>query len=400
VRIGFVIPYFYPAWQYGGTPKSAFELARILARRGHEIKVLTTDSAGQSRLSEGAGPQPVQVEGISVYYYRNVSNYAAFRYRLFWPSALFRAIQDELEGVDLVHVHEFRSTLTVASYRAAEKLGLPCVLSPHGGLKPLGKRFAKGAFDLVYGRSILAHTSVLAAASPQELKDAASFAIESPRARILPNTISPDDFTILPERGAFRAERSLTAAKLVLFLGRLNWIKGADTLLQAAANFRDGNGGIQLVIAGPDDGQEGELRRMAGRLKIHDRVTFTGFLDHRAKLRALVDADVLVIPSRSEVFAIAALEALMCGTPVLMSSACGFHPMPASECGVIQFDAGTTDDLGRQLKLILREPRPKIEVTRRFVDSMFSPAAVAAQAESLYRQAMSPRRGGRRLAGG
>src|SRR6267378_8238465 len=137
MRLVFVIPYFYSAWQYGGTPKAAFELARGLIRRGHAVKVLTTDSAGNSRISPHVSNSrvPLQVEGIDVFRYRNLSNHLAFRHRLFLPPALFRNIRDQLADCDVLHIHELRNMVTVAAYRAARRLHLPFVLSPHGGLQ-------------------------------------------------------------------------------------------------------------------------------------------------------------------------------------------------------------------------------------------------------------------------
>ncbi len=120
MRIAFVIPYFYPALQYGGQPKSCYELARALVRRGHSVIVLTTDSAGKSRLELKSGPLIGRnVEGIDVCYYRNLSNYLAFRHRLFLPIALFRNIQRQLVGCDILHIHELRTAFRTCFHRTA-----------------------------------------------------------------------------------------------------------------------------------------------------------------------------------------------------------------------------------------------------------------------------------------
>jgi len=367
MRIAFVIPYFYPALQYGGQPKSCYELARALVRRGHLVTVLTTDSAGKSRLQLEAGPVSRRnVEGIDVCYYRNLSNYFAFRHRLFLPVALFRDIRRQVVGCDILHIHELRSTVTIAAYNAARTLRLPYVLSPHGGLIHHGKQLAKQVFDSFYGRSILEHACMLAVVSPREKEDARAFNVDASRVRLLPNTVFPEDYVRLPPPGGFRDRWSIGTGRLVLFLGRLHWIKG------------------------PDDGQERKLRQMVAIDKIQHRVTFTGYLDHETKLQALMDSDVLAIPSRNEIFAITALEALMCGVPVLLSSVCGFAPMPPAECGVRQFQAGNVRELERQLNQMVFEERikPDIEITRDFIFREFSAAAVAEKAESLYGEAI------------
>jgi glycosyltransferase involved in cell wall biosynthesis len=390
MRIAFVIPYFYPALQYGGQPKSCYDLARALVERGHTVTVLTTDSAGGSRLaSTTPAPAAQDLHGIKVLYYRNISNRLAFRHRIFLPYGLFRDMRARLADHDIVHIHELRSTVTVSAFRAAQRLKMPYVLSPHGGLRHLGKPIAKRLFDAVYGRSILDRASFLFAVSPQEEKEALAFGVEASRIRVVPNTIFPKDYLVLPNRGTFSSRWSIKARNVVLFIGRLHWIKGADILVQAFSALLQSSPDTHLVLAGPDDGQLRQLQQLAERLRIQNRITFPGYLDHDAKLAALVDADVLTIPSRSEIFAILALEALMCGTPVLLSSACGLSPMPPRDLGVQHFKSESADDLKvRLLEVLTGVERPGLERMRQFVSQEFSPSRTAQIAESAYLQAV------------
>ncbi|HYR89058.1 MAG TPA: glycosyltransferase [Terriglobia bacterium] len=389
MRLVFAIPYFHSAWQYGGTPRAAFELARGLVRRGHVVKVLTTDSAGSSRIpSSPHAHGAMNVEGIDVVYYRNLSNYLAFRHRLFLPLALFHDVRRQLSGYDIVHIHELRNTVTVAAYEAVRKVGLPFVLSPHGGLQWLGKHRAKLVFDKLWGRSILRHATRLIAVSPLEEKDARMFDVKPEQISLLPNTVFPDDYANLPESGEFRQKWQIREDKIVLFLGRMHWVKGADLLIKALAQSHASLSNVHLVIAGPDDTQERELRRMLAGTPLQQRTTFTGFLDHKAKLQALVDASVVAIPSRSEVFAIAALEALMCGTPVILSSACGIFPSPGIDSGVWRFENENIADLACRLHTTLNMDSGKSFAGREFVIREFSPGRVAERAEYIYEEAI------------
>ena len=397
MRITFVIPYFYPAWQYGGTPRVAFELARALAARGHQIKVLTTDSGGVRRLPAVKWKSPVVVEGIEVFYFPNLSNYLAFRHRLFLPFGFARRLKAELNDCDILHIHEFRSTLAVPSYSAARKRRIPYVVSPHGGLMHLGKRRAKRMFDRLWGYSILENASVLAAVSPLEYRDALTFKVDASRIRLLPNALCPEDYEQLPERGKFKSKWGIRRKKLILFLARLHWIKGADILVEAFARLLERHDDLHLAIAGPDDGQEHELRRMVAATRIENHVTFPGYLNEHDKREAMVDSDVLVIPSRSEVFAITALEGMMCGLPIVLSSACGLAPMPPADCGVRLFETGKIDDLVEKLACtILQDKKDQNSAgCRTFVAKEFSPGAIAQQAEALYQEIVSRGQGHR-----
>ena len=387
MRIGFVVPYFYPAWSYGGTPRSAFELACGLVERGHQVKVLTTDSVGRARLAgDGASPLRRSVEGIDVLYYRNLSNYLAFQQRLFWPLGFRSALPAELRGCDVIHVHEFRSVLTVSARSAAEELSLPYVLSPHGGLRRLGKAGMKRVFDWVWGRRILNSAAAVAALSPLEESEARGMGVPASKIRVIPNAVSERDYRSLPEDGIFRRRWDLEGKRIVLFLGRLHRIKGPDLLLRAFSSILSRASDAHLVLAGPDDGYGLQVRRLTEALGISARVTLTGFLEKDQKLEALVDASLTVIPSRSEMFPITALESLFAATPVLLSSACGLHPDPGTERGVLRFESENVDELATTLLRALTDPAcvESAQKGREFARREFSVDAVARIAEQVY----------------
>jgi glycosyltransferase involved in cell wall biosynthesis len=126
----------------------------------------------------------------------------------------------------------------------------------------------------------------------------------------------------LAEREAF-LERlpELRGKRLAVFLGRLHPKKGCDLLIQAFAEVLAKDPAWRLVMAGPDQvGWQSELMAMAKKLKVSDRITWTGMIDGDARWGALRAAEVLVLPSHSENFAVVVPEALACGVPVLISN--------------------------------------------------------------------------------
>src|SRR6266566_5260882 len=383
LSVAFVIPYFYPARHYGGTPQSAYEVARALVKRGHRVKVLTTDSAGDARLPAGRR----NIEGIDVVYYPNLSNRLAFRRRIFWPAAMFREMTQELAGSDILHIHELRSMLSVKAHKIAVTMNLPYVLSGHGGLRRLGKAGFKAAFDALWGSRILRDAAAVIAVSPAEEPDAIAMKVNPQRVRILPNMISAADYQVLPQKGRFRDQWRFGSRKTILFLGRLHWIKGADVLIRAFERIHKTDSEVRLAIAGSDDGQKAELQDLVLKLGMNHCVTFTGFLDHERKLEALVDADLLVVPSRSEVFAINVLEALMCACPALLSDACGLYPMPQREHGVRLFKNGDSSQLADNICEALGDHAlpNAAQKGREFVKLEFNEDKITILAESIYR---------------
>lgn len=386
MRIVFVTPYFYPALQYGGTPRAAYELARALAKRGNQMTVLTTDSAGDSRIKdEGRGRHVThKFDGLEVHYYPNLSNRLAFGQRIFLPIGMRPDIRNHLDRADVVHIHEFRSLLTVIASKAAKRGHLPYVVSPHGGLRYLGKEIPKRMFDFVWGKQVLANAAAVAVVSEYERKEAASFNVSPKQIRLLPNPIVIEEFDKLPAAGSFKSRRRL-AGRIILFLGRLHWVKGGDLLVKAFAQLKHPD--LQLVIAGPDDGQKTELMQIVESHRLSECVVFTGFLDSTEKLEALIDADVVVVPSRSEVFSITATESLLCGTPVIVSSCCGLQATLNEQAGVRRFLNEDIQDLVRVLADTLSHDTPRAECAkaREIITRELSAETVAAGAESLYR---------------
>ncbi len=387
MRIGFIIPYFYPAFEYGGTPRVAYEFARCLVRRGHEVTVVTTDSGGAKRIGKDtmATIQDNGLEGIRIFYYSNLSNYLAYKQRWFLPLRLLQNVSRHLVSLDVVHIHEFRCLLSVAAHSALQRLHIPYVLSPHGGLQRLGKVRLKSLFDRLWGQEILKDAAAVCAVSDLEIDDARQFGVEDKRIYLLPNPINDDHYRNLPEQGGFIRKWNLGNKRLVLFLGRLHWIKGIDVLIDAIRLIEE-IPDVHLVIAGPDDGAEEALRARAVHRKIMDKITFTGFLNDFEKVQALVDSEVVVIPSRRESFPGTALEAVAAAKPVVLSSMCGIVNWIPGRAAMTVFESENADDLARKLKTVLQSRSSPQDLlnTKDLVLREFSPNALAAKAETLY----------------
>jgi glycosyltransferase involved in cell wall biosynthesis len=112
----------------------------------------------------------------------------------------------------------------------------------------------------------------------------------------------------------------LRAKRLIVFLGRVCFMKGCDLLLDAFVNVSREHPDAHLVMCGPDpDKWQAKLMARADELGIRGRVAWTGPLYAEMKWSVLNAADILVLPSRCETFPITVLEALGCGLPVLIT---------------------------------------------------------------------------------
>lgn len=178
------------------------------------------------------------------------------------------------------------------------------------------------------------------------------YRLDAARARVVHNAVRRDD--------APAARPDAGGPPTVLFLGRLTRQKGPDFFLNAAARIAERRPDVRFVVSGDGDLRD-ELVERAARLGIASRVEFTGFLGPAAVERAYAQADVYVMPSASEPFGIAPLEALMLDTPVIVSRASGVAERLPS-CPKV--DYGDVDDLARGVLALLADPALRAELVR------------------------------------
>jgi len=216
------------------------------------------------------------------------------------------------------------SVLNALVYVVARLSGKPYVVCPAGALPIFGRsRLLKRLYNVVIGRAIIRNASGWIAVTSGEFPHFEQYGIPASRITVIPNGVCEEDFPVV-DVASFRQTRSLPDKPLILFMGRLNLIKGPDLLLQAFASVTDRIPDCHLVFAGPDEGMQAGLVEYAQQNGIADRVHFLGFVGGYDKVAAYRLATLLVVPSRQEAMSIVALEAGICGTPVLLTDQCGF----------------------------------------------------------------------------
>ena len=358
MRILHITPYFYPAWAYGGTCRAAWELARALVRHGLQVVVFTTDALDAQQRT---GPAFEVVEGVEIHRVANLSNRLAWA-RVFLPLGFGSQLSAAVARADVVHLHEFRSYQNAVALPIIERQGKPFVVTPQGSLPRIMGRYAlKAIYDQLYGRRILRRAARLHALDDMERRQYIALGVEPARIAIRPNGIDPAEFDTLPDAAAFRARHGIAAGTpIILFLARVNRIKGVDFLVQSFALVHKQLPQALLLIVGPDDGFLGEVKRQVNALGIGEYVRFIGYLDGKEKLAAYRAASVYVLPSTYDIFGITLLEALACGTPVIATNGVGFADfMRQNNIGAV-VDFGDTAALQAEILRVLQQPVPEL----------------------------------------
>lgn len=310
----------------GGTAERTFQIARFLQRQGAQCTILTLDIGNTAeRQKELADVRMVAAPCIN--------------HRFFMPRLSSSELRALVADADVVHLSGHWTVLNARVFRACRQLGKPYLFNPAGALRPFGRSLLiKRLYNAWVGGQIVTSAARCIAITQDERADFLAFGIPDARIRVIPNGIDPEQYdhtTRSRQTASADIAAGLNGAPFVLFLGRLNHIKGPDLLLEAFADVASRFPDHHLVMAGPDGGLLETLRANALAHGLQDRVHFPGFLSGAKKAEALRSARLLAIPSRREAMSIVVLEAGACGCPVLFTDACGLSDLARVGAGLM-----------------------------------------------------------------
>jgi glycosyltransferase involved in cell wall biosynthesis len=375
--------------RYGGPSKACVDMAVAVAGRGHEVHIFTTDQDGTGRL-EVPTDEPVHTRGVQVHYFP-----ATLRGR--WPISvgLAKALASRIPDFDIVHIHSLYLFHGAVAGHYCRKLGVPYVIRPHGSLDPFlyeRHRFRKYIFEALFENRNLRNAAGIHFTS-QEERDLAQPFIMGARSFVASLGLHLNEYATLPAAGRFRAAYpEIADRRIVLHLGRLNFKKGLNILVDAFSRVSNKHDDVHLVLAGPDnEGYGAQVRRWLADRGLSRRATLTGMLEGELKLAALRDAAVFALPSYSENFGIAVVEAMACGLPVVISDKVNiWREVQSAGAGlVVVCDAESC--AGALLEILNNDERARTmgEKGQELVAERYAWPSVAEMLEAIYREIVS-----------
>jgi D-inositol-3-phosphate glycosyltransferase len=345
----------------GGMNVYVRESARALGRMGVEVDVFTrSQDAGIRRivpLGEGArvihlpaGPErPMPREIVHQHLPEFVAGIEAFR-------------ESEDLAYDLIHAHYWLSG--VAGLELRERWDTPVVQMFHT-LGRLKNSVARAPNELEPDLRIAEETRItgavdriIAANSVERAHLVWYYGAPADRIAVIPCGV---DTELFQPMGAATAKGllELPPDPLLLYVGRLQPIKGLETLLEAMAHL---DGGTRLLIVGgdqdePENGHGEYLRGRVAALDLGARVRFLGAQPQERLRLFYAAADATVMPSYYESFGMVALEAMACGSPVVASRVGGLTTTVRDGVTGFLVPEGDAAALAERLAAVLAEPR-------------------------------------------
>jgi len=370
--------------RYGGPSKACIEMARAVAKQGHDVTIATTNQDGTGVLDVPLN-QPILKDGVTIYYF-------PIQFPRFlgasWPLANF--LKHQIKQFDVVHIHSLYLFHNAIAEYYCHRYHIPYLIRPHGTLDPYiyhRHRLRKRIMEMLFQNRYLNLASGIHFTTEEEEALAAPYTFQRP-AFIIPNGINLEDYQALPSAGTFKKQfPQFQSKRIVLFLGRINFKKGLDLLIPAFAKLTKQLPDIHLILAGPDnDGYLKEVNQWIAEQNISEHVSYVGMLLGEQKLAAFRDAELFVLPSYSENFGISVLEAMACHIPVIISNKVNlWSEVQTHQAGLIT--TCDVDDLSNNMKQLLASSELRNKVSKHayeLVKEKYSWSPVAHQLIHAY----------------
>jgi glycosyltransferase involved in cell wall biosynthesis len=334
--------------------------------------VYTTNVDGPG-ISDVPLDQAVMIDGVAVTYFSTSTPKRIYR-----SPAMVRRLRETVSSFDIVHIHAMFLWPGLAASKEASRRGVPYIVSPRGMLVPEliknKSRLVKTMWLNLFDRRMIRQAAALHVTSTREAQDIEALGLKFTSLVNIPNGIDlPRKIDDVPidENG------------YVLFLGRLDPKKSLEVLIDAMLQIPDS----KLLIAG--DGEPGYVKELKDRVranKLAPRVEFLGHLDDTIKWSYYRNAAVFVLPSISENFANAVLEAMAMRCPVIVTSGVGLADVVEhNECGFVV--NRNPKDVADAINMLLQQPELQDKYGRngeRVARDEFSWKKVADQMKSAY----------------
>ena len=327
MRILDITPAYLPAFHFGGPIESVHQLNKWLVKKGVEVVVYTTNAGLRDK--DILLKKEIDLDGVKVFYFPCYG----YVHWTFSPS-LFWALFKNVKNFDLVHITGVWNFPVSAAAFWARVYKKPYIISPRGSLmkEPLKKKSSlkKKIYLYLFSKRDIKRATAIHFTTEAEKEEYLKAGLPINKSIIIPNGL--EGYEIRNNYGCtddkFRKRLGIAEdARIVLFLGRLHPIKGLDTLIPAFAEVIKKEPKAILVLAGPDDEGYGQkIKSQISNLKISDKVIFTDMLLGEEKEAAFREADVFVLPSYSESFGMAVVEAMSFGLPVVITEGVGISP--------------------------------------------------------------------------
>ena len=331
----------------GGASERAVRLSNALSRLGQNVTIL-------GLIFDSTKINNLKIEkNVSTYFLKCINK------RFYIPYFKYSSLRKLIASSDIVMLNGHWSILNALVYLLTRLESKKYIFTPVGTLPIFGRsKLLKYLYNFIIGNRIVKNASAHISVTLKEVIQAGNYPINVSNCFIISNGVDNDSFEFI-DPILFRSKYIFNDLPYILFMGRLNKIKGPDLLLNAFVKIAEKFPQFLLIFAGPDEGEASELLKISKHFGYESRVLLIGPIHGAMKLSAYRGATLLAIPSRSEAMSIVVLESGAAGTPVLITDECGFDVLNNIGCGSVV--SANIDAIALALDRLLMNPSELLE---------------------------------------
>ena len=352
----------YPPRIVGGIARVVNDLSKRLIKDGHDVYVIT--------YKEGNVPYYENDKGVHVYrvdnYMINANSFIDWTFQLNFNMISKASEIINKEGkFDVIHAHDW--LVAYAAKALKESFEIPLVATIHAteagrnsGIHNPDQRYVNDTeWMLTYEASEVIVNSKFMKNDLQRL-----FGLPYEKINVVSNGINTTVYNGLERDYDFRRQYAMDNEKIILFMGRLVFEKGVQHLISAMPKILDGYHDAKLVIAGKG-GMTDALKAQVEAMGLSNKVCFAGYLNAKQVSKMYKCADISVFPSTYEPFGIVALEAMLAGTPTVVSDVGGLNEIVEHGVDGMKSYAGNPNSLADSILELLLNPALCDKITKK-----------------------------------
>lgn len=365
-------------------------MAGALRKLGIEVDVATTDDDGPGQRTHVAAGPHVREDGHRVFYFPKQTEF----YKVSLP--LREWLRENVQNYDVVHAHALFSFSSLAAARMARMKQVPYVIRPLGVLNRWGmenrRRWLKALSFRLLELPMLRSAAAMHYTSRMELEEASRFGLSCLQ-RVIPIGVDLTPFAQLPLASVFAQRHpEVAGTRNLLFLSRIDVKKGIDLLIAAFARLSPRENNLRLIICGDGDAAlVASLKQQSADAGVAGDITWAGQVGGEQRLAAFASAELFVLPSHSENFGIALLEAMAAGLPCISTDQVALA-VDAAAHAAVKIAAREPAAIAEAIQSLLNaesERSAMSQAARRLAQEEYSLDAMGASLHQLYRDVLS-----------
>lgn len=378
----------YPPRIVGGIARVVNDLSKRLIKDGHDVTVITYKEGNAPYFEDDKGVKVYRVDNFMI----NPNNFIDWVMQMnFNMIAKANEIISKEGEFDVIHAHDW--LVAYAAKTLKNSYDIPIVSTIHAtesgrnsGIHDEVQRYINDTEWMLTYES----TEVIVNSNYMKRELQSLFGLPFEKINVVSNGININMFNGIEKDYNFRRQYAADNEKIILFMGRLVYEKGVQHLISAMPKILAGYNDVKLVIAGKG-GMIDELKAQVYAMGIEHKVYFTGYMDAKQVCKMYKCADVSVFPSTYEPFGIVALEAMLSGTPIVVSDIGGLNEIIEHGVDGMKSYAGNSNSIADSILELLYNPQLRDNVTKKAkqkVKNEYNWAKIAQDTHFIYQKAI------------